>query len=92
MTNKRVTNDKPGPLCKTTQTPNDFDDNLLNDLLDKKEPNMSKAVLKEESINRLIKKNCSSCDLLFSVQLPENIDFARTACPKCGSIEEVSIL
>ena len=77
---------------ETAQTTNNFDNNLLNDLLDKKEPNTSKVVLKQESINRLIKKNCSSCDLLFSVQLPENIDFARTACPKCGSIEDVSIL
>ena len=74
------------------QSTNNFDSSLLNDLLDKKEPNISEAVIKEESINRLIKKNCSSCDLLFSVQLPENIDIARTACPKCGSIEDVSIL
>lgn len=78
-----------GSHQESFQKIDDFDDNLLNDLIDKKD---TTSELKENSINRLIKKNCSVCGLLFSVQLPDGIDSARTACPKCGSIEDVSIL
>ena len=76
-------------------TPNTSNENhdLLSDLIgDISDSEGIKDELKENTSNRVIKKNCSSCDLLFSVELPQGIDSARTACPKCGSIEEVSLL
>ena len=81
-----------GSQAKSTKSTNQFDDDLLNDLMDEKININTENIVKEKLSNRLITKNCSSCNLLFSVQLPEDIDLARTACPKCGSIEEVSIL
>jgi len=84
-------------LLKEAQnsTPNNSNENhdLLSDLIgDISDSEGIKDELKENTSNRVIKKNCSSCDLLFSVELPQGIDSARTACPKCGSIEEVSLL
>ena len=77
----------------STPNPSNDDNDLLSDLIDDiSDSEGIKDELKENISNRLIKKNCSSCDLLFSVELPEGIDSARTACPKCGSIEEVSLL
>ncbi|MFL2958221.1 MAG: hypothetical protein ACJZ4Z_05460 [Candidatus Thalassarchaeaceae archaeon] len=68
------------------------EDSLLSDLIDDvPDPQVSKTV-NEKISDRVIKKNCSSCNLLFSVELPEGIDSARTACPKCGSIEEVNLV
>ena len=41
----------------------------------------------EES--RTVRKNCSECDRMFEVDLPEGVKRAKTACPHCGSIEIV---
>ena len=43
----------------------------------------------EES--RTVRKNCSECDKMFEVDLPEGLDRAKTACPHCGSIEIVEL-
>jgi hypothetical protein len=71
---------------------NQINDDLLSNLIDHKNSSPGPEPVVEEIINRTLKKNCSSCNLLFAVALPEGIDSARTACPKCGSIEDVSIL
>ena len=68
------------------------EDDLLSDLIDDIPDSKGIGTVVEQIPDRLIKKNCSSCNLLFSVELPEGIDSARTACPKCGSIEEVKLL
>jgi len=68
------------------------EDDLLSDLIDDISDSKDTDTVVEQIPDRLIKKNCSSCNLLFSVELPEGIDSARTACPKCGSIEEVNLL
>ena len=41
--------------------------------------------------NRTVRKNCSECDKMFEVDLPEGVDRAKTACPHCGSIEVVGL-
>ena len=41
----------------------------------------------EES--RTVRKNCSECDRMFEVDLPQGVKRAKTACPHCGSIEIV---
>ena len=43
----------------------------------------------EES--RTVRKNCSECDKMFEVDLPDGLDRAKTACPHCGSIEIVEL-
>ena len=45
----------------------------------------------EPERNRTVRQNCSSCEKLFEVDLPEGVDAARTACPHCGSIESISL-
>ena len=67
------------------------EDNLLSDLIDDISDSKPANNVTEKVSDRVIKKNCSSCNLLFSVELPEGIDSARTACPKCGSIEDVNL-
>ena len=41
--------------------------------------------------NRTVRKNCSECDKVFEVDLPDGLDRAKTACPHCGSIEIVEL-
>jgi hypothetical protein len=67
------------------------EDSLLSDLIDDIQDSTDSKPINEKVFDRVIRKNCSSCDLLFSVELPEGIDSARTACPKCGSIEDVNL-
>jgi len=44
-----------------------------------------------EAQDRTVRQNCSSCEKMFEVDLPEGVDAARTACPHCGSIESISL-
>lgn len=44
-----------------------------------------------EAQDRTVRQNCSSCEKMFEVDLPEGVDTARTACPHCGSIESISL-
>ena len=67
------------------------EDNLLSDLIDDISDSKPANNVTEKVSDRVIKKSCSSCNLLFSVELPKGIDSARTACPKCGSIEDVNL-
>ena len=41
--------------------------------------------------DRTVRSNCSKCEKMFEVDLPEGVDKARTACPHCGSIETVEL-
>ena len=45
----------------------------------------------EPESDRTVRQNCSSCDKRFEVEMPPDVDAARTACPHCGSIESVSL-
>ena len=77
---------------KPPSTSTTSEDSLLSDLIDDVPDSQASKPVNEKISDRVIKKNCSSCNLLFSVELPEGIDSARTACPKCGSIEEVNLV
>ena len=45
--------------------------------------------VEQQTQNRAIRKNCSSCQKLFEVDMPVGVDVARTSCPHCGSIETI---